>query len=1206
MRIASVDFPLELLAARRSGRLVVFAGAGVSMPAPSCLPDFKSLAEEIAAKYPPLAPAPSETPDRHLSRLDHAGFSVHQEASRIIGNPSSHPNQLHHLLAELFLQREHLRIVTTNFDRHFEKPISDRWSSSPPDVYAAPALPVGSRFSGLAYVHGRYCGNPRDLVLTDRDFGRAYLTEGWARRFLAEIFTTYDVLFIGYSHQDMIVSYLARGLQPTDDCRRFALASPGDRDRWQVLGITPIEYDDAHGHAALPEALSRWVMMEKKGALGHERSVQRLVEHPPETLSEEDQDYLLHFCLPDPKLAQFFYRHADHPAWLTWAARRSVLRPLFDAGDDTPELSLARAAQWFARDPLSARGEIAREIAQPATAMSRRLWHTLAHQIWRALDATVLPLEATEHAARWLTLLERHAHPDYESHLIGYWLKHVSRPEHAFLAMQLFTYLARPVAATELGFRRLAEGDFGEYLRPVVRIRADRFAFSRDWASLFKPNLDRFALPLAPTVFAHLHQAHLLLRGQGAATDELDPWSSLRPAIEPHEQNEHPSPEAFAVLIDAARDILDWMMREDKPLACAYVQLALSTGAPLLRRVAIYGLHRDPELSADQKISRVISGRWLRQMSLRHETFLLLREAYGLARSTVREQLIQEAELAAASHSPDPDPSFSAKADAYEFFTTLTWLAGSDPECPLLARSLDVLRRQYPEFEGVTLPHPDFRSWSHGVQAVQIVSPMSVDEILGLGPQAWVARFDQVAAAGRPPLVLENPVYGFLQESGAAAARDFDWGLLLAEYVAAKELWDHPVWHHLLRGWASEPLDELHWGRLMSFLRQSSDLSQHAGEITELLAKRVERTDSPATENMLMAALPLAEALWATLAAKGGRDPSDGDWLQRAFSRPAGQLAQFATYSLWRLFALREATWAGIPAPFHPLLDQMLVAPAGSSPLARVVLSSRLHSFFRIDADWTRANLFPLFDWSRDRIAAEHAWHGFLPSSHFSPGLLADFMPLVIQTFGHLADLGSKRSSFSELLVAIAFVASANPLDAGWIRDYLLNAAPEDLASWAVTLGRRLAKFECGERYRLWNAWIRRYLEFRLDSGIPIDTSEWSATIDWSLPLAGILPELLPLFARHPAPPSLVDTVFFNRLLDHDNLLDHPDAAADLLVYLLTPRDYLADCDPVISTVEKLHAAGASRERLLKVADILAALGCHSAGELAARIDPTY
>ena len=78
------------------------------------------------------------------------------------------------------------------------------------------------------------------MVLTDLDFGRAYLTEGWARRFLADLFRSYTVLFVGYSHNDIVMSYLARAL-PTETAR-YALTDKSAVDRWRILGIRPILY----------------------------------------------------------------------------------------------------------------------------------------------------------------------------------------------------------------------------------------------------------------------------------------------------------------------------------------------------------------------------------------------------------------------------------------------------------------------------------------------------------------------------------------------------------------------------------------------------------------------------------------------------------------------------------------------------------------------------------------------------------------------------------------------------------------------------------------------------------------------------------------------------------------------------------------------------------------------------------------------------
>ena len=78
-------------------------------------------------------------------------------------------------------------------------------------MYEAPALPLGRDFTGIVYLHGSIDRAPSRLVVTDRDFGHAYLTDAWAARFLQEMFRKYTVFFIGYSHNDVVMNYLARG-----------------------------------------------------------------------------------------------------------------------------------------------------------------------------------------------------------------------------------------------------------------------------------------------------------------------------------------------------------------------------------------------------------------------------------------------------------------------------------------------------------------------------------------------------------------------------------------------------------------------------------------------------------------------------------------------------------------------------------------------------------------------------------------------------------------------------------------------------------------------------------------------------------------------------------------------------------------------------------------------------------------------------------
>jgi len=309
MRIGQIDVPQPLLDAQRNGDLVVFAGAGVSMPPPSGYPNFEQLAEEIAAGSA-LTREDHEPLERFLGRLESHGVMVHRLARDLLTDPSSSPNQLHYDLPRLFDSQRGLRLVTTNFDLHFTTAAGKLFEDGVA-IFDAPALPLGDRFKGIVYLHGSVEQDPGQLVLTDRDFGRAYLTEGWARRFLQAMFTRFTVLFVGYSHSDVVMNYLARGLPPDTQGQRYALTHESDPDRWNLLGVSPITYPLTEGpnkHSVLGESLGRWAEVARMGVLDHEHKIREMTRLPP-PLEPEDADYIEN-ALREPVTARFFARHA--------------------------------------------------------------------------------------------------------------------------------------------------------------------------------------------------------------------------------------------------------------------------------------------------------------------------------------------------------------------------------------------------------------------------------------------------------------------------------------------------------------------------------------------------------------------------------------------------------------------------------------------------------------------------------------------------------------------------------------------------------------------------------------------------------------------------------------------------------------------------------------------------------------------------------
>ena len=67
------------------------------------------------------------------------------------------------------------------------------------------------------------------LVLSGGDFGRAYLAEAWATRFVCDLLDRYIVVLLGYSADDPPVRYLLEGLHVSGRIREQRLYGLGGR-----------------------------------------------------------------------------------------------------------------------------------------------------------------------------------------------------------------------------------------------------------------------------------------------------------------------------------------------------------------------------------------------------------------------------------------------------------------------------------------------------------------------------------------------------------------------------------------------------------------------------------------------------------------------------------------------------------------------------------------------------------------------------------------------------------------------------------------------------------------------------------------------------------------------------------------------------------------------------------------------------------------
>jgi hypothetical protein len=297
------DIPDSLLEAHEEGRVVFFCGAGISYPAG--LPGFRGLVDEIYARVGTMPSSIEQdaykrnqfdaTLDLLERRLPGQRIAVRQKLAEAL-KPKwrrKGATETHEALLELARCREGaIRLVTTNFDRVFQR-VGKRPGKAF-QAYAAPMLPIpkNSRWNGLVYLHGLLPGKTDDsslhrLVLTSGDFGLAYLTERWAARFVSELFRNYVVCFVGYSINDPVLRYMMDALAAdrilgefTPQAYALGDCEPGQEHaktiEWAAKGVTPILYESptgSHDHSALHKTLKVWAETYRDGILGKERIV---------------------------------------------------------------------------------------------------------------------------------------------------------------------------------------------------------------------------------------------------------------------------------------------------------------------------------------------------------------------------------------------------------------------------------------------------------------------------------------------------------------------------------------------------------------------------------------------------------------------------------------------------------------------------------------------------------------------------------------------------------------------------------------------------------------------------------------------------------------------------------------------------------------------------------------------------------------------
>lgn len=233
-------------------------------------------------------------------------FPVHDIEHQIASSlrPPADPDlTAHHTMIELATTQEgRVHLITSNFDRLFEdcRPGLRVWHPS-----HLPNLTRGEALDGIVHLHGiadvEYSGADQDpFVLSSSQFGRAYLSDGWATQFIRTVLDRYVVVFVGYAADDPPVQYLLEALNIGEALNQdvFAFQSNTDADakhRWRQKGATPIVYDGSTDYSPLWDTLAAWSVRAQSPDAWSDAVLSR-ADQGPSTLSPHERGQVAHLA----------------------------------------------------------------------------------------------------------------------------------------------------------------------------------------------------------------------------------------------------------------------------------------------------------------------------------------------------------------------------------------------------------------------------------------------------------------------------------------------------------------------------------------------------------------------------------------------------------------------------------------------------------------------------------------------------------------------------------------------------------------------------------------------------------------------------------------------------------------------------------------------------------------------------------------------
>jgi hypothetical protein len=1080
--IRDVEVPLEILDAIESGTLAIFAGAGVSMGEPAKLPSFWALACSLGK---PFDESPRclgkdqsdnkffEPLDQFLGRLHHDDKTLRARAASEL-DPGMKHTELHSHLIKLFKKTSETRIVTTNFDTLFESALSEwqpGWDVGA-RVYTAPALPLGSDFNGIVHLHGSIVHN-ESIVLTDRDFGRAYLTEGWARRFLVDLFQSYTVLFVGYSHDDTVVQYLARALPDRSTGKRFVLAGSDEaKERWSALGITPVIYQKSE-----PNDFSQLYGFTKEIAeqsclkpSDWKQRINTLARKTPDDLTLAEQKTLLTVLEDLPKI-RYFCGSATDAEWLAWLRKNDIFSDLFDTQAKAESTGI-----WF----KWIIDVFAVKHADEVFKLLELSNGTLTHWQWFYIGRLIGTAEIEKPVLiQWIDVIVQ-TKPEAVDSIPVTWLAEQCSKHEAWDALIL---LFECLATSRVMLSRMDYREYGyvKNSREIV-METEVYVINDVWENHLIPNLSLLFERIFPLCI------RLLERRQNLFSTWLRDYqfdSIARDDIAQGNTGEEANP--IDVLINASVLCAEMMSSSRAIKMTGWIEESQSSNSEIVSRIGVHAVEHLEGFTCGEKFIKLkeigINGE-----SYPSEMYRVLRGLYSSLENETKQEAIDELRFLV-----NPWDTGDGELNSQVKMNWLTGLKDADPRCPKISKEISRLLEEYPDLLQVAnqpLIHKGI-----GASRSEQPSPFSKEDILSSCDQNHFIEIISARSRGGDARHAK-----ISDELLVAIQEDRPWFKKFVDFMLTHADWKNYSWHQILTRITNRVLNNDLEDLVLAVITQPEVQKLYPHPIANILlvySKKIEIDDSDSFKFSLD---EVAGNIWLNADANTQVHNYSTHVSLQALSS-LNYEASLAEYWFNRLKG-SDSDEDRLKC-FHEI-ESMLEKDNIKTEITIPTLFSHGSYLCSEYPDWFTGNMLPLLVHEKDSIAGQ-AWSGLILGGIFNQEIYDSTKSSLMFLMTRYQSVFKEDKKRFIAWIAFMIFEYFDDDSIQWSPLILKNLCVKDRPEFTLQIKKMLKRYDLKIH---WHHWLKKYWEDRIEN-IPNDLGgeEAAQLFSWLPEFDEVFPE---------------------------------------------------------------------------------------------------